>query len=156
MTDALRRAGEDEDWAAVLHLIRESFAYMDPRIDPPSSMHRLTAAAIAESAATGEVWLIGRPVRACMFLTYYPDALYIGKVAVAARARRQGLARRLMEQAENSARAHGLVRLELQTRVELTELHQTYRALGFRQTGTASHPGYDRPTSLIFTRPVSR
>ena len=26
MTDGLRRAGEGEDWAAVLHLIRDSFA----------------------------------------------------------------------------------------------------------------------------------
>lgn len=155
MTSAPRQAGEDEDWAAVLRLIRDSFAYMEPRIDPPSSMHRLTEAGLAEAARQGEVWLIGQPVQACMVLTYHPDALHIGKVAVAAEARRQGLARLLIGQAEDRARALGLARLELQTRVELSELHATYRALGFRQTGTDSHPGYDRPTSLIFTRLVS-
>lgn len=154
MTDDLRRAGEGEDWAAVLRLIRNSFAYMDARIDPPSSMHQLTVAGTARAAREGEVWLIGAPVVACMFLAYRPDALYIGKVAVAVSERRKGLARLLIATAEDRARALGLARLTLQTRVELTELHIAYRALGFHIAGTAAHAGYDRPTSVLFDRQV--
>jgi hypothetical protein len=39
-------------------------------------------------------------------------------------------------------------------RVELTETHATFRALGFTETGRTAHPGFDRPTSITFRRPV--
>jgi GNAT superfamily N-acetyltransferase len=150
------RASGDYDWGAVLRLIRESFAFMDGRIDPPSSMHHLTEADVAAQAESGEVWVIeaaGSPV-ACLFLTVKPGCLYLGKLAVAAAWRGRGLARRLVEAAEERARAMGLRALELQTRVELVENHATFRALGFTQTAATAHAGYDRPTSLTFRKPI--
>lgn len=149
-----RRAGAGEDWGAVLALIRESFAYMDGRVDPPSSVHLLSEAELARQAEAGEVWLIGAPVLGCLVLTVRPGALYIGKLVVSAAARRIGLARRLIDLAEERARALGLPKLELQTRVELTENHAAFAALGFRQTAATAHAGYDRPTSLTFCRQV--
>lgn len=151
------RAPPGYDWAAVLRLIRDSFAFMDGRIDPPSSMHRLTEAEIAAQAEAGEVWVIeaeGAPV-ACAFLTVKPGRLYLGKLAVAAEWRGRGLARRLVETAEARARALGLAAVELQTRVELAENHAAFRAMGFAQTGATAHRGYDRPTSLTFAKPVA-
>lgn len=151
-----RRFAPGDDPAPVLALIRATFAFMDGRIDPPSSMHRLTEADIARQAETGEVWVIGpgsAPL-ACVFLTPKPPALYIGKLAVAQAARGSGLARVLVETAERRARALGLTSLTLQTRVELTENHATFRALGFAQTGETAHPGYDRTTALSFTKPL--
>lgn len=151
---APRRAGADEDWGALLRLIRAAFAEMEGRIDPPSSMHRLTEAAIAAQADAGEVWVIGAPVVACVFLTPRPGALYVGKLAVAGHMRGQGLARALIGVAEAQARTLGLPVLELQTRVELRENHAAFAALGFRQTAATAHPGYARPTSLTFVRDV--
>ena len=145
-----RRFAPDEPTAWLLALIREAFADMDGRIDPPSSMHRLTEAEIALQASEGEVWVIGR--EACVFFTRKPQALYIGKLAVRRAARRQGYARALIATAESRARGLGLPALELQARVELTENHATFRALGFTQVGATAHPGYDRPTSLTFKR----
>lgn len=149
-----RRMTGAEDFAPVLALIRASFAYMEGRIDPPSSIHRLTVADLARSAETGEVWAIEDPGRiiACVVLTPHPDHLYLGKLAVAPDFRKQGLARQLVERALAQARARGLPELRLETRVELTENHATFRALGFRETGRTAHPGYDRPTSLTFSR----
>lgn len=148
------RATAPYDWAALLRLIQDAFAFMDSRIDPPSSMHALTAETIAAQARSGEVWAIGSPPVACVFLTPKPDALYIGKLAVAASHRHQGLARSLIDLAETRARALDLPALELQTRIELTENHATFRALGFSETARTAHPGYDRPTSVTFRRPV--
>ncbi len=147
------------DWQALLTLIQTEFAAMDGRIDPPSSMHRLTAAAIAKQAATAEVWAIGTPPVACVFLTPRPHSLgtgslYIGKLAVARSHRRGGLARALVATAEARARALGLPVLELQTRVELIENHDTFRALGFIEVARTAHPGSDRPTTITFRRPV--
>ena len=149
-----RRAAASEDWAAVLRLIRDSFAAMADRIDPPSSMLELTEAGIAAQNTTGEVWLIGTPPVACVFLTVKPPALYLGKLAVVASQRRNGLARALITLAGVRARALGLTALELQTRVELTENHATFAALGFLETRKTAHIGYDRPTSLTLQRPV--
>lgn len=150
------RATDPYDWPALLRLIRSSFAYMEGRIDPPSSMHRLSAESIARHAGEGEVWVIedaGGPV-ACAFFTPRADALYLGKLAVAQGARGQGLARRLIDCAEQRARALGLPALELQTRVELVENHVTFAAMGFTQIGETAHPGFDHPTSLTLRKPV--
>ena len=151
------RLATADDPAPVLALIRAEFAYMDGRIDPPSSMHRLTGADVARQAEAGEVWVIGPAdaPRACVFLTPKPGTLYIGKLAVAGPARGRGLARRLVDLAETRALALGLPVLELQTRVELTENHAAFARLGFARVGGTAHPGYDRITSYTYRKPVN-
>lgn len=148
------RARAPFDWAALLQLIRAEFAYMEPRINPPSSMHRLTEADIAAKSETGEVWVIGAPPVACVFLTYQPESLYIGKLAVALDQRGKGLARALVAKAEDRARELGLGWLELETRVELVENHATFARMGFHEVGRKAHAGFDRPTSITFRRAV--
>ncbi|KJZ23816.1 GNAT family N-acetyltransferase [Tritonibacter mobilis] len=138
----------------VLDLIRRSFAYMDGRIDPPSSMHHLTLDALAAQAEAGEVWAIGAPVVASVVLTPRADVLYLGKLAVSEDQRGQGLARHLIEHAVRRARALGLSAVELQTRVELVENHVTFARLGFTRSGTTAHAGYERPTSVTMRREV--
>lgn len=146
------RARAPFDWVALLHLIRAEFAYMEPRINPPSSMHRLTEADIAAKAETGEVWVMGTPPVACVFLTYQPESLYIGKLAVAADQRGKGLARALVDVAEDRARDLGLGWLELETRVELVENHAAFARMGFHELGRKAHAGFDRPTSITFRK----
>lgn len=148
------RAG-DPEIADLLALIQESFAYMEGRIDPPSSMHHLTRESIAAQCQTGEVWAIGTPPLACVFLEARADSLYLGKLCVRDRARGQGLARRLVDLAEARAREHGLKYLELQTRIELIENHASFARLGFEKTGETAHPGYARPTSITMRRAVA-
>lgn len=147
---------DDRRLPAVLALIRESFADMDGRIDPPSSMHKLTVEAIAEQTRRGEVWVCGASPVACVFLTPKDDCLYLSKLAVAEAYRGMGFARRLIDLAETRAAAAGLEDLELQTRVELTENHLAFTKLGFVVTGKTAHPGFDRPTSLTMRKRVSR
>lgn len=150
------RATGAYDWAALLDLIRDAFAYMDARIDPPSSMHRLTAEALADLARTGEIWVIedaARPV-ACVVLSHMADALYLGKLSVAPGFRGRGVARVLVETAASRAKAHGHPRLRLQVRVELIENQRAFAAMGFVETGRSAHPGFERPTSITMERAV--
>jgi len=142
------------NWDAVLRLVLDAFDFMDGRIDPPSSAHRLTTADMAAQAGTGAVWVIedaGRPV-ACLFAKPKTDALYLGKLAVAAGHRGQGLARLLVAAAAEEARSRGLTWLELETRIELTENHAAFARMCFVKTGETAHPGYDRPTSITMRR----
>jgi GNAT superfamily N-acetyltransferase len=123
---------------------------MDGHIDPPSSMHRLTK----EDLANSEVWVIGSPPLACIVLTPKADALYLGKLAVAASERGKGHARALVNQAGRRARALGMAALELQTRIELVENQRTFEAMGFVEVARTAHAGYDRPTSITYRRPL--
>ena len=147
-------AQDPASWQAVLSLIQSEFAYMQGRIDPPSSMQRLSLAALATQSETGEIWTLGTQPLACVFLTRKAEALYIGKLAVRADQRGRGLARRLITQAEARARALGLRWCELETRVELVENQASFRAMGFVETARKAHAGFDRPTSITFRKPV--
>jgi ribosomal protein S18 acetylase RimI-like enzyme len=140
-------------WPPILALLQASFAFMEGRIDPPSSLRDLTPEGLTRQVEVGEIWVIGAPV-ACVFLTPKPGALYVGKLAVAKAFRGHGLARQLMEVAEARARWMGLPVLELQVRVELVENQAAFRALGFHEVGRTAHPGYDRPTSITYRRAV--
>jgi GNAT superfamily N-acetyltransferase len=139
---------------AVLGLIRRAFAGMEGRIDPPSSMHRLTVEALGEAARTGELWVTGDPPVACVLLAVQGDALYLSKLAVDEALRGRGLARQLVELAGTRAAALGLAGLELNTRVELVENHAAFARLGFQKTGDFTHPGYHRPTSVLMRKVI--
>jgi GNAT superfamily N-acetyltransferase len=96
----------------------------------------------------------GTELVGCVFAAVRDDCVYVGKLAVADTARRKGVARALMAAAEDVARQNQRPFLELQTRVELTENHKTFAALGFEKVAETAHPGYDRPTSITMRKRV--
>jgi len=144
----------DARLGSILKLIQVSFGYMDDRINPLSSMHKLKLADVALQCETGEVWAIGDPVKACMFLTDMEDSLLLGKLAVAEDERSNGLARELVKVAEGRVKLRGKKYLELLTRVELVENHQAFSKLGFVKVGEGTHTGFDRPTYIRMTKQV--
>lgn len=157
MKSGMKQICTPYDFSAVHALLTQAFGYMEGRIDPPSSLHQMTPETIAQDATSKELWVIedaGQPI-ACMFLTPKNDTLYLGKLAVDGRYRGQGLARQMIEKAESRALALALPTITLQTRIELTENHATFAALGFVQTDATAHEGYDRPTSVTFTKMVA-
>jgi GNAT superfamily N-acetyltransferase len=148
---AVRRAPADfADWEKVRTLILDAFAYMQGRIDPPSSALRMTAASMAEDAMAGALLLAecGSGLVGCAFVRPKGDALYVAKLAVRPDLQARGIGRALLAAARDEARAHGLAALELQTRIELTENHATFARLGFVKIAATAHPGFTRPTSI--------
>jgi GNAT superfamily N-acetyltransferase len=144
------------DWTGLLALLRSAYAYMESRIDPPSSLLRLDVAQLEEKAREEALILAleGQRLVGCGFASLREDCVYVGKLAVDATVRRRGVARRIMEAAEALARAHGRPFLELETRIELIENHETFAALGFGKVAESAHPGFDRPTSITMRKPV--
>ncbi|MBS1229463.1 MAG: GCN5-related N-acetyltransferase [Proteobacteria bacterium] len=145
---------EFADWAALLALLRESFAYMEARIDPPSSLQKMGVAELRAKArdesliiARNDAGLVG-----CAFAEVKADCVYVGKLAVAERARGCGIARKIMRVAESLAGENGRQFLELRTRVELIENHRAFAALGFEKVAETAHPGYLRPTSITMRK----
>lgn len=150
----VRLGPDDPALSDLLTLMRDCFAYMEGRIDPPSSLGKITASALRKTASEDEIWCLGKPPIASMILTPKAGCLYLGKLCVSPIHQRLGLARHLIDHAENRARELRLPLLELQTRVELTENHATFKALGFTEHARTAHPGYDRPTSITLRKPV--
>jgi ribosomal protein S18 acetylase RimI-like enzyme len=153
----VRAGGEFSDWAGLLRLLQDAFAYTDGRIDPPSSLHRMTPASLAAKAqeeslflATEEGALVG-----CVFARRQEGSLYVSKLAVRQDRRRNGVGRRLMDSVEREAREGGLRNLELDTRIELTENHATFAAMGYAKTAQRAHEGYDRPTYITMRKPLT-
>ena len=149
--DAPHLAQDPFDWPALLALIQRAFAGMDGRINPPSSLHHLTPAALALAP---EVWVLGDPPSACMVLTPKPGHLYLGKLAVEPALQGKGLGRHLMTFAEGRARTLGLPQIALETRVELAENHRFYLALGYAEAGRSAHAGFTHPTSVRYVKRV--
>ncbi len=142
-----------EDWHALRALIAEAFAFMEGRIDPPSSLTRMDAASLKAKAAVETLLLAredGRLV-GCLFVEDKGDRLYLSKLAVAPGMQRRGVGRALVGAAERIA--GGTRALTLQTRIELEENHRAFARMGFVWTGETAHPGFDRPTSVTMTKP---
>ena len=153
----VRRAPPDfADWERVRTLVLDAFAYMDSRINPPSSALRLTAQSMKADADKGALLLAERAgeIVGCVFAQMKGDALYIGKLAVRPGLQGAGIGRKLVDAARDEARRRGLAMLELQTRVELVENHATFARMGFVKTAETAHEGFDRPTSITMRAPV--
>jgi GNAT superfamily N-acetyltransferase len=138
------------DWGKVRALVLDAFAYMQGRIDPPSSALRMTAASLAEEAAAGTLLVAecGGELVGCALVRPKGDALYVAKLAVRPDLQGRGVGRALMAAARDEARARGLAALELQTRIELIENHAAFARLGFVKVGETAHPDFTRPTSI--------
>ena len=150
MITIAEKPNDFDSWPQLLKLLQESYAYMDSRIDPPSSLHRLNAVSLEKKSedetlilATTEKELLG-----CCFLKMSRDCVYIGKLAVDPKRQGQGIGRRLIEFAIELAPQKGCGALELETRIELVENHRAFVAMGFRKTAETAHIGYNRPTSI--------
>jgi GNAT superfamily N-acetyltransferase len=145
------------DWNVLLSLLHAAFAYQSDRIDPPSSVFALDAESIALKARNEQLFLAvdGAELVGCVFAKPQTRSFYVGKLAVLPHRQRQGIARRLMQATEESARELGLLALELDTRIELTENHQTFEALGFVKTAEGAHEGFHRITFITMRKPLA-
>ena len=152
----LTKADARTDWQAVRRLLQESFDYMEARLGHPARAAQATPDDLAAEAETGTVLLAFQDaaIIACLFCRPsrdHAEALYIGKLAVAASHRGQGLARRLVEQAANEALGLGFAALTLDTGKEFPELHKAFGKLGFGPPATRA----GEPDVVTMTRWLS-
>jgi predicted N-acetyltransferase YhbS len=133
-----------EELVALLH-----GAFRDLPIDPPSSALKETAADVAKRLAGETAFVIeaGGSLIGSVFCAPQGDALYIGRLAVAAAWRRRGVAGALIEAAKAEARRIGARRITLKARIALASNVALFRRHGFAITAEETHPGFTAPTS---------
>ncbi len=146
------RALTTADAAAAAALIRQSFAAQP--VDPPPSATGETTQAIAAALANGGGFGVEQQgtLLAVVLWQQAEGGLYLGRLAVAAAARGQGLARRLIAAVEAEARRRGLPRLHLKVRLPLLDNRRLFRACGFSETSFHAHPGYAEPTYAVMEK----
>lgn len=152
----IQHTNDSSDLDTILTLVKQSFSFMEGRIDPPSSVNRLDIEGISDHCNSGEVWTFGVPIVACLFLKPKDDALYLGRLAVTENERGKGIGRKLIEHAEIRAGVHDKHFLELFTRIELTENHRLFAQYGFEKTDEVAHAGFARPTYIIMRKALTR
>ena len=150
-------AEEFSDWIELLQLLHDAFAYMTDRIDPPSSLTQLTPELVAVKAQQETLFLAKYDYEliGCVFARQQSDSVYVGKLAVRQDHRGAGIGRRLMQAAEQHAHAIGIPEAVLDTRIELTENHETFESMGYSKTGEHAHEGYNRPTYISMHKLLS-
>ncbi|NRQ13065.1 hypothetical protein BHMPCIPO_00275 [Ensifer sesbaniae] len=150
MVQIFRIDGTFDRHEELLALILGAFSYMDGQIDPPSSAHALNVESLRQKIADEIAFGVsdGERLVGCIFCKPEADCLYIGKLAVAPQTQGKGIGRRLLAEAEMTARTLGLPALRLLTRIELVDNHRAFAAWGFIQSGTMCHPGFTRPTAF--------
>ncbi len=145
-----------EQASEVAALIRAAFAAQPVALDPPPSALRVTApeieAHLARPGGGGAVVERDGSVVGAVLWEPTESGLRISRLAVAPAWRRQGIAGALLDAVEAAARAAGLHRLTLGTRLALCGNRRLFAANGFVGTAVHAHPGYPSPTWVEMTK----
>ncbi|MBV9248802.1 MAG: GNAT family N-acetyltransferase [Acetobacteraceae bacterium] len=138
----------ETDAAAVASLVRAAFAAQPVPVEPPPSALRLTEADVREHLRQGGgmVAIASAELAGSIMWAVQDGALHVARLAVLPGQRRQGIASALLHAAEQAARAAGLQRITLGTRLALTGNRHLFAAHGFVETTLQTHPGYTEPT----------
>lgn len=144
-------------WPEVMALIHRAFAYMETVLGHKPAAASVTVARLVEGAKIGSAFIIeadDAPI-ACLFTRPsrdFPDALYLGGLAVDADHRGKGLAQAMMVEAEAEGRAKGYAALTLDTGRALTDLHAFFQGAGFEPLPGAGH----KPGDVVsFRKPLA-
>jgi GNAT superfamily N-acetyltransferase len=150
-SDAAIRQASAADLPAIRELTRDAYARYLDRMDVVPAPVRNDYEA---EAAAGQIWVLNldgpeaetsAPALAgVIVLIEAGDSVLIENVAVSPAAQGTGLGRRLMEFAEDEARARGFSRMTLYTNEVMTENLAIYARLGYRETSRAQEDGYRR------------
>ena len=137
-----------EDAAAVAALIRAAFAAQSVVTDPLPSALRITEADVTEHLRIGggAVAEVAGGLAGSALWVEQDGGLYLGRLAVAPAWRGRGIAKALVAAAEAAARAMGLPRIHLSTRLVLLDNRRLFAACGFVETTREAHPGYAEAT----------
>ncbi len=143
----------------VLEILKAAFAVQDGIVDPPSSVTRMTVEGVIRDAGNGDLLTAETPdgeILGCLFTKIDADdagrVLYAYHLAVEPMHQGKGIGHRLFDTVVTLAKARNVDRLQVMSRIELTDVHTFFTNMGFRQVDTFTHDGFDRPTSLRFEK----
>jgi len=143
----------DPHLPAVRRLIEEADAYART-LYPPESNHLLDVDALRQKQMRFFAASVDGEVLGCGGCWLHADCAEIKRLYVSPKARRLGLARRLMQAIESEAVAHGQAIARLETGTRQPEALGLYGALGYRVRGPFAAYTED-PNSVFMEKPLA-
>ncbi len=143
------------DYERAAALIRAAFAALSVDLDPPPSALRESAAGVAAMGGGAVAVAADGTLAGVVLWDERGGGLYVGRLAVAPSWRRCGIAQALLAAAEAEARARGLPRMLLGTRLLLAGNRRLFSASGYVETVLHTHAGYDHPTWVEMEKPLA-
>jgi ribosomal protein S18 acetylase RimI-like enzyme len=140
------------DLGAIKAIVRDAYAVYIPRIGREPGPMGWEYAALVDgdlvwvATAEDEEAVVG-----VLVLRPEPDHLLLENVAVAPAEQGRGVGRRLIEYAEQHARALGLPEVTLYTHERMTENRRLYASLGYVERDRSTDEGFRR---VYFRKPV--
>jgi len=121
--------------------MREAYAEFDGTLMPPSGALRETVEEVREAMSKGGAVLAweGDTVVGSARFQWYPDYVYIGRVAVIPAHRGKGVGAALMQFIEAAAREKGYHSVQLGVRMSLPGNLAFYQHLGYEVLKTEPH-----------------
>lgn len=138
-------------------LVRLAFSTPSRSINPPPSALKETAAAIVDHLARGGGAVVerGGAIVGAVLWMEEDGGLYLHRLAVHPEARRQGIARALIDEVEREARRRGLPCIRLGVRLALEDNRRLFASCGFEDTTLQRHEGFTEPTWVMMERRLS-
>lgn len=152
---ALTRGLTLEDCAAAAGLIRLAFSHQSRPTAPPANALKETEESLAAQLARGGGGAVVEQQAGLMGAVLWEEkdgGLYFGRLAVHPKARGCGVAKVLVGAVEVEARRRGLKRVHAGVRLVLADNRALFAALGFVETFSSAHPGYDHPTTVAIEK----
>lgn len=148
------REASSADLPTLVALVHAAFAEYHGRLDPPSGAETETEDTLRRALERGAAALACRDDEAigCVFYHREGGALYFGRLSVVPACRGQRVGEALTTYVEQQARAMGLARVRLGTRLALPHLQTYYERLGYRVVSREKHPGYAVPTYAVMEK----
>lgn len=141
LSEARIRRAAARDEARLGALQKRAYVKYVPRIGAEPQPMAETAATLLRAY---EVWVVDGVedgLAGALVLRAAPDHLLIWSVAVDPTQQGTGLGRRLLDFAEEQARARGLKEVRLYTNAQFTENRELYAHLGYAETGLETFEG---------------
>ena len=140
MTDEIKiRWAEARDVAAIVRIINAAFRAAESFF---IERDRINAETLQPMLQKGNFLLAEDPVglAGCVLVELRAERAYFGLLAVDPARQHRGLGRRLVDEAENHARAAGCRAMDIRIVSLREELPPFYRRLGYVETGIAPFP----------------
>ena len=142
------------DIPILLTVLQAAFEEYRGRLDPPSGVHSETVETLRQKLKTGAAVLarIGDEVAGCVFYRQESTHVYLERLSVLPRYRRQGVGRALVDYVEQRAQMLKLP-VQIGVRLPLAHIRVFYERRGYRVVRYAAHEGYSEPTYAVMQRP---
>ncbi|MDX1952107.1 MAG: GNAT family N-acetyltransferase [Verrucomicrobiota bacterium] len=148
------RAATLSDAPLLLAMVHAAFEQYRHRLIPPSSAHAESLASITQKLAAFQAFIcsVSNEPAGCVFYLRKSDHMYLDRLSVLQKFRRQGVGSSLIRAVEQLAIREGYSAVRLGVRIALPATRAYYERLGFTWLEDCFHEGFQTPTYILMQK----